>query len=64
MRSKKDETLALRNWGSAIAARRGPYIAVVALARKLAGILFVMWRDECDFTPTRTNTQPPRPLAA
>lgn len=64
VRSKRDDTLALRNWTSGIAARRGPYIAVVALARKLAGILFVMWRDQCDFAPQRTNTQPPRPLAA
>jgi transposase len=32
-------------WAKQIAARRGPFIAIVALARKLAGILFAMWRD-------------------
>lgn len=28
---------------------RGMKIAVVALARKLAGILYAMWRDATDF---------------
>jgi len=32
-------------WAMKIAERRGRFIAVVALARKLAGILFAMWRD-------------------
>ena len=30
--------------------RRGSRVAVVALARKLAGILFAMWRDATSFT--------------
>ena len=64
VRSTSDDTLAMRNWAAGITARRGRAIAVVALARKLAGVLFVMWRDEHDFAPRRTNTQPPRPLAA
>ena len=33
----------------AIAGRRGKQIAVVALARKLAGILYAMWRDGTEF---------------
>jgi transposase len=39
-------------WATQIAARRGKFIAVVALARKLAGILFAMWRDG---TPYRAD---------
>jgi transposase len=34
----------LRRWGRELAARRGRKIAVVALARGLAGILWAMWR--------------------
>jgi transposase len=45
LRSKSAETAALRTWGLRIAARRGQRIAIVALARRLAGILFAMWRD-------------------
>lgn len=36
---------ALHEWATGIAARRGSRVAVVALARKLAGILYAMWRD-------------------
>jgi transposase len=32
-------------WATQVAARRGRFIAIVALARKLAGILFALWRD-------------------
>lgn len=32
-----------------IAARRGKAMAVVALARRLAGILFALWRDGTEF---------------
>ena len=35
----------LREWAGRIAARRGKGIAVVALARRLAGILFALLRD-------------------
>jgi transposase len=45
LRSRSDDTAALRGWALRIAARRGNRIAVVALARRLAGILFAMWRD-------------------
>jgi transposase len=45
LRSKSPETAALREWALRIAARRGTRVAVVALARRLAGILFAMWRD-------------------
>lgn len=42
---KRPETLALREWAERIARRRGARVAVVALARKIGGILYAMWRD-------------------
>jgi transposase len=45
LRSRSPDAAALRAWGLRIAARRGKRIAAVALARRLAGILFAMWRD-------------------
>lgn len=45
MRSRHPRTEELRRWTQAIAQRRGQRIAIVALGRKLAGILFAMWRD-------------------
>lgn len=45
LRSKSAATAALRAWTLPIAQRRGKRIAVVALARRLAGILYAMWRD-------------------
>lgn len=53
LRSKEAETEALRTWAGAIATRRGKRIAVVALARRLAGILYAMWRDQRPYDATR-----------
>jgi len=39
------ETLGLRTWAKRTEARRGKAVTTVALARKLAGILFAMLRD-------------------
>lgn len=49
LRYERPETAALRAWALGIAARRGKRIAAVALARKLAGTLYAMWRDGTDF---------------
>lgn len=49
LRRRSALNAALHDWGAAIAARRGSRVAVVALARKLAGILFAMWRDSTCF---------------
>jgi transposase len=38
-------------WAQQIAERRGKYIAIVALARKIAGILFAIWRDQTTYRP-------------
>ena len=50
-RSKTAEARALRTWAHALAARRGRRIAVVALARRLARIVYALWRDETTFRP-------------
>jgi transposase len=39
----------LLRWTTTLSARRGKYVAVVALARRLAGILFALWRDGTSF---------------
>src|SRR5215203_309874 len=49
LRRRSAANAALHDWAAAIAARRGSRVAVVALARKLAGILFAMWRDSTVF---------------
>jgi len=45
LRYDKPETAHLRVWAERIAARRGKSRAVVALARRLAGILYALMRD-------------------
>jgi transposase len=51
LRRRGPPNAALHDWAAAIAARRGSRVAVVALARELAGILYAMWRDATTFTP-------------
>lgn len=48
-RQCENEPLAL--WAHNVAKRRGPNIAVIALARRLAGILWAMWRDRTVYDP-------------
>jgi transposase len=49
LRRRSQANSALHEWAAGIAARRGSRVAVVALARKLAGILYAMWRDGTTF---------------
>jgi transposase len=42
----------LRNWARAVERRRGKRIAVIALARRLAGVLWAMWRDGQPYNPS------------
>lgn len=51
LRSTRAEGAELRAWATVIRTRRGTKVAIVALARKLAGILFAMWRDGAEFAP-------------
>jgi len=45
LHSRRDDTEPLRRWARRVALRRGTKVGIVALARKLAGILYAMWRD-------------------
>ena len=40
-------------WSAEVEKRRGKHVAVVALARKLAGILFALWRDGSEYDRSR-----------
>jgi transposase len=57
MRSRRSECTALRIWASQIALRRGKGIAVVALARRLSGILYAMWRDGNEYRAPNTRVE-------
>ena len=54
-RKPKPETFLLRAWAEGIARRRGSHVAAVALARRLAGILFAMWRDQTEYDPSQVG---------
>ena len=51
LRCRHPQTEELCEWARRIAARRGTKIARVALARRLAGILFAMLRDGTPYRP-------------
>lgn len=65
-RTKRDEPMA--RWADGIGERRGRAIASVALARKLAGILYAIWRDGTKYESGRaavpSHRVPSRPLPA
>lgn len=52
LRSRPTDPMVL--WATRIAERRGRFIAVVALARKIAGILFALWRDGSEYRSTKS----------
>ena len=55
LRSGRPECRELRRWAETIAARRGKKVATVALARRLAGIVWAMLRTGKPFDPTKLN---------
>jgi transposase len=57
LRSRSSECAPLRAWAMQIAARRGKRIAVVALARRLSGILYAMWRDGSEYELKNNNSR-------
>jgi transposase len=69
-RTRHNEPMA--RWADRIAERRGRAVANVALARKLAGILFAIWRDGTTYDKRRAaapahtprTSLPPRPRPA
>jgi transposase len=62
LRRRPPQAEALRTWALRVAARRGKQVAVVALARRLAGILYALLRDGTVFESQRVRS--PRPPAA
>lgn len=45
-------------WATKIEERRGKHIAVVALARKMAGVMFALWRDQTNYSPLKGAMRP------
>ena len=62
LRRRPPHAEAPRTWALRIAARRGKQVAVVALARRLAGTLYALLRDGSVFEPQ--YIRPPRPTTA
>ncbi len=54
--SRKPEVASLREWARRIAARRCHKVAVVALARRLAGIMYALMRDQASYDHARLTT--------
>jgi transposase len=50
----------LVEWAQQVGKRRGPKVAVVAMARKLAGILYAMWRDGREYDGRLAASATPR----
>lgn len=46
-------------WAQQVAYRRGRQVAVVAMARKLAGTLFAIWRDGTTYEPKKLGSTTP-----
>jgi transposase len=57
-----DDDDPLKRWTEAIAARRGKRVAVIALARRLAGILWALWRDQSVYDPQTLGRKAARGL--
>jgi len=59
LRSQRASVSALQTWTVKRGTRRGRSVAAVALARRLARMLFALWRDEQVFQPTRLTRGEP-----
>jgi transposase len=59
LRRRPPRAEALWTWAGRLAARRGNQVAVVALARRRAGMLYALLPDGSVFEPERVR--PPRP---
>jgi len=57
LRSTNPAVRDLKAWAEGIAERRGKRVAVVALARKLAAILYAMWRDDTPYRPVAARAK-------
>lgn len=45
----------MQRWADEVEKRRGKRVAVLALACKLAGILYAIWRDGTEYEPGRSG---------
>lgn len=63
MRVKKASTRRLWEWAERLSERRGKKVAAVALARKVAGVLFAMMRDGSEFKPWQQKEVPEQAAA-
>lgn len=50
-------------WATRVAERRGKFIAVVALARKMAGVMYALWRDNTNYCPLKAALPSPLKVA-
>lgn len=57
LRFRKPEMEHLTKWAEGIVQRRGKRIAVVALARRLSGIMWAMLRDGAEYQPQKGRPQ-------
>jgi transposase len=44
----------MTQWALRIAERRNRKVAVTALARKLVGVLWAMWKHDAQYEPSKT----------
>jgi transposase len=57
-RSRPNDPMVL--WALEVEQRRGKRVAIIALARKMAGVLYALWRDSSTYDPAhRKSTQMP-----
>jgi transposase len=56
IRCKKPNAIPLQLWAHRVELRRGKQIATVAMARKLAGIMYAIWRDGTVYEGSRGAT--------
>lgn len=43
-------------WAKQVATRRGSQVAIIALARKLAHVLYALWKHDTTYDPVRSAT--------
>ena len=55
MHRSRTRVSTLQGWAARIRLRRGSTIAAVALARRLAGILYALWRDDRIYDPDQVG---------
>jgi transposase len=61
-RVRKHDPMVL--WAMEVERRRGKQIAITALARKLAAVMYVMWRDGTTYDPSRGSRENSKPQEA